>query len=437
MNWLNLLANKKPINKSPWVYLLAVIVVAGLLVFWFSLQPNIKARDFLPDNTSFYFEWSDSRAWTRADIWPFKDVLLQGPEQNLIKLQDILEDNFQQLQEIVWFKLEGDEQDYYLLKFNNPLRKKQVEQINNKDETQKVWQIKHDVYLLSPTDSLINQLPKQIVNKFSLASGREGINIYFNLSQTPAWLSFFGEFLQNRFQSNDTFVNLDFNHDQIDIFQSATTTSQDKDWQHWQLPNDFEAVMAFGDDAPDDFVKHQLWPVLLTDFPSYYFEEFSSQLANSLLVVDDQRWLVASTTDWQQLVNDYANTFGVEEQEKLLPDRTRYIELVRKEDFIVANKEFVGSKYWQAGEFFGTSLADRHYLSNSEEFIQETIVGRQLSDGLWQNCLSEDIKIDSFMFVKAKLADKIGLKQVFNGKVQQVGLYSYHNLQVSGLKLCY
>ena len=62
MNFNKLLQfiNKKKVNNNfKILYLIILALFIFFLSYFYSLEPDIEARDFLPKETSFYYEWVD------------------------------------------------------------------------------------------------------------------------------------------------------------------------------------------------------------------------------------------------------------------------------------------------------------------------------------------------------------------------------------------
>jgi len=89
VSWFDSLKIVKKVNL-PIIYIIALAVVLALLAWWFSLKPVVKARDFLPESTSFYYHWTDRKYWVSENNQLSTLFNLQEPQTKLENLQAVL-----------------------------------------------------------------------------------------------------------------------------------------------------------------------------------------------------------------------------------------------------------------------------------------------------------------------------------------------------------
>ena len=156
---LHFLKRKKEDNRFKILYLIILTIFIFFLIYFYSLEPDIKARDFLPPETSFYYEWTEKDESIKINI--FDNSI---PDNNKDKILNIIAQKINKVEDIIWFKIKED--NNFLIKFSHKIKKDYLEEliVNNPHY---FFKIKQDYILfITEEEELLNILPNYLVEDF-------------------------------------------------------------------------------------------------------------------------------------------------------------------------------------------------------------------------------------------------------------------------------
>jgi len=246
--------------------------------------------------------------------------------------------------------------------------------------------------------------------------------------------------LKGNLATPEVFLNIDWQQKTIDLYQRKVEGSTAGSWSAVQIPNKFQTIVALSQPDSRDFINKNLLPALFSDLPhdSLAGELMNGFLDNIIILEQADNWLIISRQDWQTKINDLRPNFLTKEVTKILPDGTRYIELVKNEETEFKNFELSGRQYWQLADLWGTELGGNYYLSNSEELVKDMISSGRQIDSLWQGCLqAKGEVVTDWLYLDKTDIDNIGLNQYFTAPLEKLSIFSYENYIIKGIKLCY
>ena len=106
-------------NRKNTIELLLILAVVGIVfaisLLW-SVKPEVYARDFLPENTVFYYEFNDIDNLSQ-DKYGLFDYSV--PMSHAERINEILAEQIVELEGLIWFKVENVEESSYLIKLSD------------------------------------------------------------------------------------------------------------------------------------------------------------------------------------------------------------------------------------------------------------------------------------------------------------------------------
>ena len=435
------------IKKTPWpvTYMIALVVVLISLTWWFSVKPEFSAYNFLPDNTTFYYQWTD-RDWQGDQHTIIFDRAV--PLAKIADLENILEVMMAQIEEVIWFQTDNINEDHYLLRVVGNLSKEEIEYLTKENSDWFFTRINDQILLITKQEQLSEQLSPALVNKLPMAQRRVGENIYFDPTQAPEFLNSLIQYLKTDFSEQEIFLQLDFDGKTylVDIYQvkNEEDETEDTSWSQISLPKKFQAVLAINNLSLETqkWLSQFIVAKLFVDLPGFYI--FDENILNnlwqtsSLIKIDDQQWLWVGHNDWQEYIFSLLPNFTTKEVARTLVDGTLYTELVKNTELEFQNFSLGEQSYWQMGDLFGVQVNDLYYLSNSEASIKNILLHSKSATDFWRNCsFNSSSLVTDWVHLDDKSIAIIGLGEYLPNKVDQLDIFAYQNHLTHGYRLCF
>ncbi|MFA6307271.1 MAG: hypothetical protein WC664_00325 [Patescibacteria group bacterium] len=437
MDFLKLVQKKdhKTDNKIIVATVVLVILIMSLLVFWPNDEKQ-KLISYLPDDVSFYYHFTSKKVF--ADQVFNKNIA----QERIVELENILEGNFLNLQEIIWFQTDANPaNDNYLLKFSR-LPKSFLMGMTNKNLDFRAYSPEKNILLIN-RGKVIDYLearPEQI-EYFDT-----GVSIYWHKGQAPSFLSDLIDIVEPAFVGNRVLVNwqtLAKGKNKLSLLEERT--SEIKNIKEFLMPKEFDFVFAFNSQLADNLSEEIIDSLLKSLFDSLPYYNLDKQVIKDRVLQDaivwqkDDGWILASDKSWQDNILDFINTLSLEEVSRVLSDGTAYTELVAAEQQNVIEHQINGQKILQIDDLFIWDIGDKHYLSNKQALIAElTSYNYYLGDFL-QDCLGNiDAKIGDLVYLRnSKLVDGQIKDYLSSENIEELKMLSYATGTISGLNICF
>ncbi|MFA6253013.1 MAG: hypothetical protein WCV69_01975 [Patescibacteria group bacterium] len=437
-------------SKAWWLFLGVVIlgIAVMLLAPKKSSQPLLM---YLPQNTTFYYHWSDLATYKSLDISKLAIIDTTEPTTKIEELKKLLLDGFFSAKEIVWFKTESLSDDNFLLRLDNA---KQVTKwlATNRPEYSYLL-IDNDILLVSADPWLTNHYNEQ--SRMEVASNNIslGINIFWSKKNAPEFLSALTEWLKldtglpniyaNIYQQKDGQLNIHVW--QVKLRQVINASSTDVWPNKANFPLGADLVFGFGEHAPDKWqavVSQSILQPLFGELPYYRLsaKKIEEQiLKNNYIYLANDKWLMVGSEDWQSRINDWVPNLNLQETKNRLPDGTVYTEYISGQEAVIEKLSYQAKDYWYFGELYGAQIDSSYYLSNSESIIQATLVSKyDMQSYLGQCQLAGDYQIIDLVQVNsAKIKDETIKKALLDKKINNLTVFSYENNQQIGFRACF
>ncbi len=424
-NFLHFIKRKKEDNRFKILYLIILAIFIFFLIYFYSLEPDINARDFLPKETSFYYEWTDKE---KVNIKIFDDSI---PNSHKNKILSIINN---EIEDIIWFKTK--EEDNYLIKFSQKIKKEYLEGLikNNPEYFFKVEQ--YYILYITKEEELLNILPKYLISDFRINNQRDGINIYWKNS-IPDFLKdlivFVNPILDNK---EGVFINL--NNKSINLFLEKNNKEENIDLGSIKVLNNFDLLTIIKNIAKDKNILNNLLISLYDSLPHHSLN-LNNILENIILLQKDNNYLLISTSDWKLIVNNLIDNIEVEEFSNILPDGTAYTELRQKENQNIINNMYLETEYWGIDGFWGLKSKQYYYLSNEEGMIKDIIKSSTNINDIIYSCLGEvNYKINNLIYIKSKEISSALIREYLeDNDLETINLIHYNDYVSEGWKLCF
>lgn len=430
------------------IYAFALLLFVAIGMIWLSFKADQNLLNFLPETTSFYYQWQVDK-----DKQPPLVAWLQNNLQQDAKIDlDILGPEFlDNTKDIVWFKLEGSEVNYYFFKAKTNFDKKEIKELlSNKNFS---WHLlaKNILVLANDVDFKLDFQAQENLSTGPHFFNPSGENIFFS-SQKPEFLTdilaqvgdealFSGEKL---WWQIDTEANLK----QVNIYQAnnnqaAEQLSKALTWQDLKIISK-PRLLLFGENLSADnikFLKENILSTVNSQAPHLKFGEnfWQNFASNSFYFFDqDGDWFLSKEEDWYPALSSLKSEFEPVAKVRSLPDGTLYTELLKNKEVKVENLSWQTKAYWKMQDFYGVDIEAKHYLSNSEILVKDLLANSgDFSDNL-QNCaINEDEKLSDLIFLDKTAASQLNLAKVLGEVDKFVLLFAYQSSQTQGLRLCW
>ena len=434
-------------NRKNTIELLLILAVVGIVfaisLLW-SVKPEVYARDFLPENTVFYYEFNDIDNLSQ-DKYGLFDYSV--PMSHAERINEILAEQIVELEGLIWFKVENVEESSYLIKLSD-YTDGLLESLRANHPDLYYNRLSKDILLISELESIANNPTKVVVGRFNVNYIAKGINIYVDLRHTPEFLQKLTDSLSTTVSDPRVFINLSDNN--INIYQTQYFDDTNKFVEQSDLytyarqPKDFDFAIGTSQDSTLNFRKFISQNILLAIFDSLPYHNLSLDdletyfLEESIVWQREDAWLTPHTHAWQRIANQFAKTFEVSEHKKLLPDGTLYIEYVESGTPAVTQHQYHAQSYWQIDGLHGWQVDLVYYLSNDEDMIKEIIdQGTLLGDSLADCSQGKEYYINDFMILDPNELPEGDLRAYLNSKnIKQLNMFGYFNHVSTGILIC-
>jgi hypothetical protein len=425
VDFLKLVQKKenKTDNKIITGLIILVILIMSAVVFWPS-GPKHHLLAYLPDDASFYYHWTNKDTFSESFFG--QDL----PQDKIAELEEILDNNFLNLQEVLWFKIGGDQTDNYLLSFSR-LPKSFFTDLENREVDFRVYSPQKNVLLINRGEAIDNleaNLEKDI-------HFENGVSIYWQKTQAPEFLEDWAAILESAFVGGEILLNWQESargKNKLSLIENNTLEA--KDIKNFLTPKDFDLVFGFGDRLPGILSEG----VLKTFFDSLPYYNLNIEvikdriLTNAIVWQKDDAWILASDRLWTDDILDFVDSFVVTEVPGVLEDGTAYTELMAVTDQNSIDLNINGQKVSQIGDLFIWDIADQHYLSNDRGLIEEISSHNRYLASILGECLDNDARLTDFAYLKDKSMPKLDMYDI-----DDVQLVSYATGTISGLNICF
>jgi hypothetical protein len=246
----------------------------------------------------------------------------------------------------------------------------------------------------------------------------------------------------NIYQQPDAQINIHVWQNKLRQVINASSTVE---WPNQvNFPMNADLVFGFADHPTDEWqniVSQNIIQPLFTDLPYYRLspKKIEEQvLKNNFIYLSNNKWLMASTEDWQSRINDWVPDLKLKEARNRLPDGTVYTEFVSEQGAEVEALKYQQYDYWHLGQFYGAQIGPYYYLSNSETLIQGTFVSKYDIQSYLDQCqIAGDYKIiDLVQINSAKIKDELIKKTLLDQNINNLSILSYENNLQIGFKAC-
>ena len=434
MNFNKLLQfiNKKKVNNNfKILYLIILALFIFFLSYFYSLEPDVEARDFLPKETSFYYEWVDVNKNIHIDF--FDNNIPNNKKNNIFK---IIDNKKNKVESIVWFKV--DNEDNFLIKFSKKLKKSFLKDIrlNNPNYFFKIKQ-KYILYI-TEEEEFLNILPNYLVEDFIFNSQMSSINIYWKetapdfLKQLVEWIN---PILNNK-KDKDLFLSI--NNNSINLFYKKENNKKDIDWSSSKIINNFDSLIFIKNIEKDKNILNNLLISIYNNFPHHVLP-LKNILHDIVLLQKNNDYLLIGISDWKLIANKLIEEIKLIEVDNILPDGTKYIELKQLDKTNIIEHNYLNTRYWQIDNNFGLNFNKFYYLSNNKDIIKDLIKSNiKISDVIYP-CLKENnIKINNLLYLNVdKVKNEVIKEYLENNNLKFINLIHYNNYVTEGLKLCF
>jgi len=430
------------------IYAFALLLLIAIVTIWFSSKADQALLNFLPAETSFYYQWQKADDQSQ----PIVDFLQNNLQTTAKADLDILGTDFlKQSKDIVWFKIGNSEVNYYLFKAKTGFNKKEIKNLlENKNFS---WHLigKQVLVLANQADLKLDFIIQDSIGIVPHFFNPSGENIFFS-TQKPEFLTDILAQVGDKalFSAEKLWWQIDTKHNlkQINIYQ-LNTTQEDVDsakslaWKDLKIISK-PRLLLFGQnlsEASSKFLQENILSIVNTQAPHLKFGEnfWQNYADNSFYFFDqDGDWYLSKAEDWYPALSSLNSEFEVITKTRSLPDGTLYTELLKNKEVKVESLAWQDKAYWKMKDFYGVDIANQHYLSNSENLVKDLLANSADFSDQWQNCeLNEDEKLTNLIFLDKIAASQLNLGK-FLGEVDKfVLLFEYQSSQTQGLRLCW
>ncbi len=426
--------NKEEKRKfQPLKYLVALILLLIVTSVLFSLKPSVQAFAYLPEDTSFYWQWADKPAIS-GNFDDFQLLDFSQSQASLSALQTILQETFMLSEEIIWFKQTNSETDNFLLKLTGTLSKEELKLLATQNQNMHFKLLAKDVLLISPDQSLAERLQINATDKFSQSLHHEGINIYLAAKNFENFVKV-GKILTLDFSLEaDVFVHLDSN--KFDVYQTQSQ-EQASAWQGLVLPDKAKTILAFAEKKLENKAQWQalLSADIFTALPESILDR--PELQDQQILFWENRageYLLASRQNFSEVMTLFIDNLPLEAESRLLPDGTSYQALVLA-DLVWQELAWPGQKAWQVANMFVLEQGGFYYLSNSEQLLKSLATQTPTTDSA--KCLQPSESLIDWFFLDKQGLISLKLADFIPKEADLFQSLTYSTQFKRGLRLCW
>jgi len=408
--------------------------LASGTVFWLTRETVVKPEDFLPANTSFYYQQQgEDLDWVQEHKF-LENIFLQ--EQRAL-LADLLSLEASSLRSYLWFKTADlVESTNIILELSEPIQPL-LRRLSQEHPQYYYKKLSRHSFLITDHQEMLDRVSADQVSSFPADYFKVGTNIYGQGNQTWPMLEPFSAWWQSLSGGQDFFASFYGSEQQpiIKVWRPGQLEGKKQNNIYGSkiiLPQDFDLALAFSQPlSPDQdlFITNDLLAVLFPALPreawSWRQEEFLSP--GSWLVEKGASWLLAGFDDWRSSLADLASYLEYSEEPSILPDGTSYLELVAQGDSPLTPRQYLSRDYWQWADLFGGQDQEYYYLSNNEAWIKD-ILGQNSNTGGWlEACdIEKEAYISDLFIINTEKIPEGPLKVYLKGEnLGFVGIFGY------------
>lgn len=447
-------ALKTKLNWLPtkaWWLILGVFLLGFVLMLFNTKKSTQALVMYLPENTNFYYHWSDKNSFTNIDLSKLPIFDAEQPKKEIEKLKNLLLDGFLGTREIVWFQVSENSDSHYLLRLDKAEKIAKWLADNRPDYNYRF--IADDVLLLSPDLWLVNNYDGNKTVSITANNLGQGINIFWSKDNPPLFLSAVTKWLDldtdlpgiylNIFVKADGHLDLDLW--QMKMRQVINTTSTVAWPNEAILPRGADLLLGFGDHQPaqwQEIVSQYVLQAMLDELPYYRLsaKKINEQiLKDNFIYLLNNNWLMLSKEDWQARISDWLPDLQLKEEKNRLPDGTVYTEYLTDQNSQFEELSYQGKDYWRLGDLYGAQIGLYYYLSNNENLMQSTMASSYILEDYVSNCsLPSDAVINDLAQANVLKIKDSAIKQYFqSSNIENMTIYSYENSQKIGFRACF
>ena len=420
------------------------LLLLFLVIFLWPKKTILPIKYYLPVNTGFYLHLKESN-WLPSSQDNSSFISNEAFVTLWQKQKELLGPYYNNLEELVWFKTEGNfSDDSFLLRFSTLPDRDYLDSLKKSFPDRNFYKLDKNTLLFSsflPEDITYQQKELPVEDLYFQS---EAI-IYLQSGMTPEFLVALSGFIEPLMGEEGIFIGLDKSNKQINFLSASQskTNGNEADFSGLLLPESVDLGFAFSSEL---LLEHKkiISNLLINNFSSLPLNTLGLDYREGLLLEkkaifqQGDNWLALSQTPWGEELWQFLNIFKVKEVYKILPDGTGYYELMADKDQLNKEYELAGIKYYQMGNLYTLERDSYYYLSNSEEFIKNIISQpKKISDLL--SCGNMDNKkIEDFVLINSdKLSDKLSRDYLVAKNITSFKAFSYKADDFSGLRLCY
>lgn len=438
--WERLKNNRKKPSIKFSVILLIFVIYLVFSYFW-SVKSEVYAFDLLPPETNFYYEWPDKDTFDLELSQNVPFLELSAPNSHLNDIKVLLGNRFIDVEEIVWFQVKQNDEDYYLIRLRS-LSDKFIENLQNSQSKYKLRKARDGVLFVYTQEDLL--LPDLVDGRFSVNHIKKGNNIYWQIEDSPDFLVDFSDNIKPFVKYQDTYLNIESNS--LNLFQIYNESSVlDNRFSDILFPQDFDILLGLRASSTESMVNYISNQVILANFNNLpYFnltqDKFNDYfLSDSVLWQRADDWLLIKQDDWWPLITDLASSLQLEEKKSLLPDGTAYVELVVKENQLTQHFKYMGHELWQIDDIFGTNIDRNFYISNNRNVLENLISQNVNLHTFSQVCApAGDYSVLDILWWDNNKLKNSALKDYFISKnIPNLHIFTYQNSVIRGINWCF
>lgn len=413
---------------------LLVILIMSAIVFWPN-GPKHRLLAYLPESASFYIHWM-------SEDYFYKGFLAENElTQEIADLKNILQGDFLNLQEILWFQTDNNlANNNYLLRFSR-LPRSSIEKLQQRYPEINIFSPQKNILLINDGTKIENlEVSDKGINYFD-----DGISFYWTKGKSPQFLGDIAALVEPAFSSESILVNWQKSQSKNQFSLLENKAVKNYDIKYFLTPRHFDIALGFNSVLSPDWsnkLSNGLLQNIIDSLPYYNLNQDAIErriLTDSMIWQKDDAWILASYKDFNVDILDFIRNFKVGEQNKVLSDGTAYVELVAADDQTIVEHQIGDQKVIQIDQVFSLNIGQQHYLGNKLELLAELIVEKYSLLDFFQFCGAwPDSNIGDFVYLKTDNLSAGQLKEyLLSNNINYFQAFSYSTGTISGLNICF
>jgi hypothetical protein len=410
-----------------------VVLIMSAVVFWPTSQKH-HLLAYLPDDVAFYYHWTNKKTFKQDFFGQSK------PQEMILDLENILDDNFLNLQEIIWFRTDKEVGGDYLLRFSR-LPKSFLEKFDSKEWKYKAVIVEKNVLLLD-SDPFVENIEVDLEKSKYF---EDGLSVYWQKNQAPEFLQNLSSLVESVFVGEEVLLNLqELKKGKNKLSLLENRNSETKDIANFLAPENFDLAFGFNNSMPLELTSDISSKLLKIFFDSLPYYNLSKEVIENRILTDtmlwqkDDAWILASDKEWQEDILDFIDYFVVEEVPGVLKDGTAYVELIASPNQTITEHNINGQIVAQIEDLFIWDIGDQHYLSNQKSLIEDLSSNNRYIADIFNNCVDKELKLGDFLYIKDKtISEQITASYIADYDVEDLQMVSYATGTISGLNICF